>query len=225
MGYPLHLVEVVGREEHRDLPVPAEGPDELDHPQGPVGVEAQGGLVEEADSGALDEHLRDAQPLVHSPGEGPHLLLGFPGKPHDFEHLFDLSGGIRFGHFVQPGHVPEIFPCGHILIKTDVLGQITGQPLDPEGLPGGIEPADPGLTVRGLGEPQEHQDGGGLAGAVRSQEAEGLAFLDLQAQAFHCRLPAVVFGQLSRLYHRLAVHFISSPAGRTVRPALPPPER
>src|SRR2546430_16915231 len=61
--------------------------------------------------------------------------------------------------------------------------------------------SDVGAAGSRRDEPGEHAHGGGLAGAVWSEEAEHLARADLKAHVFHRRERVVVFGQAFGLDH------------------------
>ncbi len=147
MGYPLHLIQVVGGNEHGNFSIGAQRLNELDHAYGAIGVQAQGRLVEETDLGILDEHFRDAQPLAHPAGEGSHLLLRIIGEPDDLKGLIDFRGRDLVGDVVELCYILDILPCCHIPIKAHVLRQITNQPLHLEGFPRGVESADPSIPL------------------------------------------------------------------------------
>ena len=65
------------------------------------------------------------------------------------------------------------------------------------------------LAAAAVPETLEDLDGGGLAGAVRSEQGEHFALLHLEADVAHGHVVAVGLGQMSTYY------------GRTIRPPLP----
>src|SRR2546430_16126711 len=67
--------------------------------------------------------------------------------------------------------------------------------------------ADVGAAGSRRDEPGEHAHGGGLAGAVGSEEAEHLTRANLKAHVFHRRERVIVFGQAFGLDHESPVAF------------------
>ena len=91
-------------------------------------------------------------------------------------------------------------------------------------------PKDPHLATRNLGEPEHHQDGGGLAGPVGAKQSEDLAFGDIEINVVDDGGAPVALGQAARrddvFGHRrpnltTAPTMISSAAAMMPTPAMP----
>src|SRR5579862_3253499 len=54
------------------------------------------------------------------------------------------------------------------------------------------------LAVLAAGEPDDHVEGGGLAGAVRAEETDHFAALDLERQVLEYLAGFVAFGEIKR---------------------------
>ena len=130
----------------------------------------------------------------------------------------------------QAGGVGEVFDRGHAVVEADGVGQIADPALDRERLAHGVAPHHPHLAVRDVGEAEHHQDGRGLAGAVRPQQAERLAPQDVEIDAVDDDARAVALGEAPRgddgLAHRrpnlaTAPTISSSAAPMTPTPTMP----
>jgi len=73
-------------------------------------------------------------------------------------------------------------------MKASLLGRDVEQPFYFDGVFQHIVAADGDPSGGWADEAGEHADGGGLAGAVGSQEAEGLASEDSKGDSAHCLL-------------------------------------
>src|SRR6185369_7691716 len=83
---------------------------------------------------------------------------------------------------VEPSEEGEVLLAGEVAIE----GQRLGRDADPapNGGPGGVVLAvDLHRTAVGAQGSRDHPDGGGLAGAVGAEEAEGFALADVEGHA------------------------------------------
>ena len=126
-------------------------------------------------------------------------LLRDVGKADAIERLGDalLALGRRKGH--QPPGVMQIVGGGEIVVEADLIRQVADAPLDRQRLAHRIVPHHPRLAAADLGEAEQHQDGGGLAGAIRPEQAENLARRDGKRHAVDRGRIAVVLGEAVRL--------------------------
>ena len=86
-----------------------------------------------------------------------------------------------------------------MVVEADRVGQIADPALDLERLAHRIVAEHADAAVRDLGQAEHHQDGRGLAGAVRPEQAEDLAARDRERDAVHGRGAAVALGEALRL--------------------------
>ena len=77
----------------------------------------------------------------------------------------------------QARRVAQIVGGGEVVVEADLIGQIANPALDRERLAHRIMAEHARLAVRDVAQAEQHQDGGGLAGAVGAEQAEDLAAL------------------------------------------------
>ena len=171
----VHLVEQVARQQDRDAAVAGEGLDERQHLGHAGRVDRRRRLVQDQDGRILDEGVGQAEALAHAARV---LLHPPPGGIREADLLQEQPDPVVRGaslDSVEGGRVAQVLGAGHLSVEAHVVGQIAHPTLHFEGLPGRVEARHAGPAVGGLREPQEHQDGRGLAGPVRPQQAEDLA--------------------------------------------------
>ena len=100
----------------------------------------------------------------------------------------------------QAGGVAQIVAGGEVVIKADGVGHVADPALDLERFARRIAAEHADLPVGDVGQAEHHQDGRGLAGAVRAEHAEDLAARDRERDAVDDRDPAVALGEVLRLY-------------------------
>ena len=100
---PLNLIKEVGGEENGNIPFPAQGVDEVEHPVGSIRVQTDGRLIEEDELRFFDQDLCDPQSLPHPFRIGPHLLLALFEKADLFEQLVNLFGRDPIGNIGSNG--------------------------------------------------------------------------------------------------------------------------
>src|SRR5262249_59783773 len=94
---------------------------------------------------------------------------------------------------------------GEIIIEADLVGQVADLTLHRQRLAHRIVVEHPRLPVGNLAQAQQHQYGGGLAGAVRTEQSENLAPRHGKRNAVDHRYPVVALGEVFHL-DDVAVH-------------------
>jgi hypothetical protein len=166
------------------------------HPQGDVGVEGRGGLVEHQQPRPVQSGLDDAdQRLLPAGHLGAHRL----GQVADAEPLESQRGSLgRSADALQPREHPQIFTDPHPLGQRQVARREAhlGERLRP--VPGQPLTEDLDRPAVGRHRAQAHQQGRGLAGTVRAQEPDPLTLLDEQVDAVDGPAAPVVLDQAGR---------------------------
>src|SRR5215471_14976410 len=85
-----------------------------------------------------------------------------------------------------------------MIVEADGVGQIADPALDLERLARRVEPEHADSPRRNLGQAEQHQDGRGLAGAVRTEQAKHLTLPDGKADVIDRAGAAVTLGQAFR---------------------------
>ena len=116
----------------------------------------------------------------------------------------DLLLALRALEPDQPRGVAQIVGGGEVVVEADLVRQIADAALDRERLAHRIVAEHARLAVRDLAQAEQHQDGRGLAGAVRPEQPENLAARDRERDAFDDGRPVVALGEISHLDDALA---------------------
>ena len=160
-----------------------ERPDHVEQLQGRLRVESGGGLVQNRDRGFLHQDLGEPEALAHAAREGGDAVIRDFGEldpPQRRRHPV-LALGLAHAH--QPRGVAKVLGRRHVIVEADGVRQISDPPLDRERLALGIVPQHPRLAFGEVGQPEQHQDGGGFAGAVRAEEGDDLTVADGEVEA------------------------------------------
>ena len=102
------------------------------------------------------------------------------GEAHEVQGVFDAALALGAGDAVELGGKVEIFPAGEAAIGGKHLRHVADSAADLRGSFDDVEAGDRGGALGRLEQGGEHLDGGALAGAVGSQEAEDGAVGDVQ---------------------------------------------
>ncbi len=168
----LDLVEQVAREQDGHVPLRdqlAQQVEDLGHAER---VDRGRRLVEDEDVRILDQRIGDPESLEHASRVFLGVVVGPVGQTHLLERLVDRVLGLGARDPVEPGRVAQVVATGHVGVEANGVREVADAPLHLERPAGRIEPDDAGLALGRLGQPEQHQDGRRLAGAVLAEEAE-----------------------------------------------------
>ena len=169
----------------------------------PTGSSADVGSSSRTSSGSAEQGDAEAEALLHALRERPDQVVGPVGQPDGVERRVDLGrarpdDGRSGQRAVEREHLAGAQPR----LVAEQLGQVADAPAR---LPVAERCAEHGAAVAGgrPGETEQQLDRGGLARAVRPEEAEHLAALDAHRQPGQGRRPPVALDQVDRLDRRL----------------------
>ena len=156
-----------------------------------LGVEAGGGFVEEENFGIVDEADGDGEALLLSAGEFFGFGVGFFGELNFFEELEGIDFSIvAGGEGLDEFEEVEVFEKGGGLeLYADDGFDVVGMFLD-------VDSFDENGAGCGLLEAFDHFEGGGFAGAVGAEDAEGFALLDGEGDVLDGGEGGVFFGEV-----------------------------
>ena len=177
VGVLVGLLEVVRREQHRPALLGV-APDGGPEGTAALDVHAGGRLVEEQQRRVRQQRHREPQPLLLTARALGHLAVGDAGDAGVLEHLVDRPG-VR----EQAGGVGDRLPDAEVLDQAAGLHHRADQAAG-DRLPR-LQAEHADLAGRGPRQPEHHVDGRGLAGAVRPEERDDLALLELEVDAAH----------------------------------------
>ena len=188
VAHALHPLEQMRGQQHRHA-LGLEAADDAEQLGGGLRIEARRRLVEDRDLRALHQDFGKPEPLPHAAREGADALVGNIGKTDPLERVGDALLALGEAKADQPRGVAQIVGGGEIVVEADGVGQIADPPLDRERLARRIEAEHAHLARRDVGQAEHHQDGGGLAGAVRAEKTEDLTAPDRRTRCDRRRSP------------------------------------
>ena len=185
-------------------PVVGQVADQVPNLAGPLRVEPVGRLVEDEQIPRHQQRAGDRQPLSHAQGVRPVALAGRRQQAHPVEGGVDAPpSGVRIGEAISGIESGQIGAPGEVGVEGRPLHQCA----DPAQGGGnlrrrfGAEQRD--LTGRRCDQPQQHPNGGGLAGAVGTEEAVDRAVRHGQVDIVHRKLRAKSLAQTTGDHRRL----------------------
>ena len=133
------------------------------------GIQSVGRLIQHKQGGTVQDRLGKTQPLAHTQRILGDLVVNPGLKPDQTDHLVKaLLGNVA----VHPGVLLQILPSGQVFIHLGVFNDTAHRFYRFFKIGHDVAPADPDLPLLHAQKPQHQLDGGGLTGAVRSEESE-----------------------------------------------------
>ncbi len=153
-----------------------------------------GRFVEQQQLRARQRAGAERQPLLPAARQfaGDLLLAAGEAEPLDRR----ARGGDRLVDAVDAGDEFQVLAHRKVLIQAEALGHVADLALDLVGFGEDVVAEAGAGPLVGRQQPAQHADGGGLAGAVRSQEAVNRAALDLHGKVAHHRPAVELLGQV-----------------------------
>src|SRR5262249_29697745 len=149
--------------------------DDVEQLGGGLRIEARRRFVEDRDLRLFHEDFGEPEPLAHAAREGADPVVRHVGGSHVPERRFDFLLALGAFEPHQPRGVAQILRRGEVVVEADLVGQVADLALHRQRLAHGIVVEHARLPVGNLAQSQQHQDSGGLAGAVRTEQSENLA--------------------------------------------------
>ncbi len=156
-------------------------------------IDAGGRLVEQQQTGVRQRAGAEREALLPAAGQlaGDLFLAAFETKPRDHR----LGRGGRPRDAIDAGDEFEILAHREIVVEAEALRHVADAGLDLGGIGADVVTETGAAAFVRREQPAQHADGGGLAGAIGSEEAEDGAAFDLHGEVAHHLPPAERFGQ------------------------------
>ena len=185
VGELLRLVEIVRRQQHR-LAEQAQRADHLPRSAARCRVEPGRRLVEEEEIRVADERDAEVEPALLAAGERLHARVLLRGETDELDHLVDVARLLVVAgeHAVRLAHAEVRPELGLLEHDADPLAELGARVLWVVPEHGHLAGVAPSVALEDL-------DRRRLAGAVRAEQAEDLALLDVEIDAAHRREIAV----------------------------------
>jgi hypothetical protein len=146
-------------------------------------VQAGRGLVQEEDLRLVDEGGGKIEPALHTPRVPLDPSIGGVDQIDELEQCCGPVDGRRPGDAEQAGLEHQQLAAGLAGVESRFLEGDADGPASCVRIGGHVDPGDTRRAGRDRHERRQHPHRGRLAGAVRTEEAEDLASLDLQVHA------------------------------------------
>ena len=138
--------------------------------------------------------------LVHESLHQPHLQLIAPGifakllAQVELQPLCDALDSRVISPASQVAEIDENLAPGQVIPQSELARQIPCHGFDSHAVGSHIFAEDAGMAAGGANQVHQHADGGGLARAIRPQEAEHFPGLHAQIQVNYAPRRAVILG-------------------------------
>ena len=146
-------------------------------------VQAGGRLVEEQDLRVVDQGVRQAQPLLHAARERLDVVVAAIGEVDELQEVADRPASLRGRQAVAASEEVQVLPDLHVVVDPEHVRHEPEDAPDLVGVPRHGPAGDLGDARRRLQERGQDPERRGLAGAVRPDETEDLALLDVEVHA------------------------------------------
>jgi hypothetical protein len=170
-----------------------------------LGIDADGGLVEEKDPGLVDDAGGEVEAALHAAAELLHGVFGAVGESGEIEDFGDAGFETGAGESLNASPIVEILGGAEVLVEGDLLGD------DAEDFAGGAAVADDVVAENADGsgsgdeETADAADGSAFSGAVRTEKAEDFAGSGLEGDVVDGDEIAEDFAEVFNFDHRAAL--------------------
>src|ERR1043166_855524 len=103
---------------------------------------------------------------------------------------------------MQVGHEAEKFTAAELVVEKRPVRDKADLPLGLLRRPLHVIPRNGGTAGTGFEQADEDFDGGGFAGAIRSEKTKKLTLLDMQVEIFDGDQMAIALGEIDRRNHQ-----------------------
>ncbi len=171
----------VGRQDHGV--VLSELGNELTNLDDLVGIETDGGFIEDEHRRLVNERARQTDPLAIALGEGADHLSPDIHQHAALEDVGEPFGKIRPADTLDIGAKAQVLAHPKLGIEGHILGQVADVPTQTHRIGVEIDTSHHHSAGGGRHETGDHPHGGGLAGSVGPEKSENLTLGDMKRQA------------------------------------------
>src|SRR6185295_7320797 len=155
--------------------------------------------IEDRNLGVLDEDFGEREPLPHAAREGGDAGVDDIAEADMRHRRLDRRLALDRIKPDQARGVAQVLGGREIVVEADLVRHVADPALDLERLARRIVAEHARGALADVAQPQQHQDRGGLAGAVRAEQPENLAARDRERYAFDDRRSVVALGEIADL--------------------------
>jgi hypothetical protein len=192
----------VGRQAQSDA-APLEPVQPVPHQVAGLGIQAGRRLVEEQQVRFVDQCPGDDQAPLHAAGQRFDSIVGSFGQLDEFQQLDRPAARLLPGQAEVAAEDQQVLDDAQLFVEHIRLGHDAQPGPNRRTVARGIEPEHGERPVADRRNGADHPHRGGLPGAVRAQEAEGLAGRDVEVHCVHSRERTEPLGQAAGVDERL----------------------
>ena len=199
----LGLVHVMGGDEHGHA-VGSKAVQQIPEGAPRKRVNAGGGFVQKENLGAVDDGGAQGQPLAPPAGQVARFGIFETFQIRQFDGFGDAFLQVLLRNAIGGCVEIQVLQNGQIVVQAEALRHVANLRADLPGLFRHGQPHNAGRTGSRFDQPQQHANGGGLAGAVWPEKPEYLAVSDLEIDLVHGGEIAKALGQVFDLIAGIA---------------------
>ena len=147
----------------------------------------------------MDEHAGEAEPLLHAAGESADERAFLFAEADELQHVVHRLLALRGRDLVTRAEEVEILGHLHVLVHAEEVGHVADDVAHGVGIAHDVVAEDECLSGGGREEGGEDAERGGLARAVRADEAEEIALVDSEVERVQRDHAAVAAGEAESL--------------------------
>src|SRR5579864_9257687 len=170
-----------------------------------LGVEARRRLVQDQNVRVVDNRLRQADALPVPLGKLPNELVPHVGNRAALRNVIDPGAQIRPSDSLQPANERQVLHRPHFGVDRRSLGEVADALLHFQGLLEDVKPRHGGRAARRGQEAGEHPHRRGFPRAVRAQESDDLALLDLERDLVHSGCAGILLRKFLDSNHKVSL--------------------
>ena len=183
------------RGEHNRV-IARQGLDQLAHLMDLLGVETNRGLIENKHRRVVEQSLRQADALFVPFRQLRNNAFPDVGDADAVHHAFHFAVELVLRYAFDLCDEAQVSRYAHFHVQRRIFRQVADPPPDIDGIFEHIESIHADGAVGCGHESGDDSHRGGFTGAVRTEESENLAFLNLERDAFDCCFCWIAFREV-----------------------------
>ena len=165
-------------------------------------IETRCGLIHQEHLRIVQQHASHAEALLHAAAQTVHLCVGLVVEIGEIKDIADGAFALIAVNPIARCKELQVLVDQHVVVRAHEVRYKSDDRANQWVLVADGLSVNPRFAPRGLQKRRQNLDGGGLAGAVGTDEPAARAFIDLQVEVVQCDQVTVLLGEVDRLDHR-----------------------
>ena len=150
----------------------------------------------------MQQDASHAEALLHAAAQAVHLCVSLVVEIGEIKHIADGAFALIAVNPIARCKELQVLVDQHVVVRAHEVRYKSDDRANQWVLVADGLSVNPRFAPRGLQKRRQNLDGGGLAGAVGTDEPAARAFIDLQVEVVQCDQVTVLLGEVDRLDHR-----------------------